>query len=134
MLKTIETKKTTKHIHILPSLREVNRMSAITLKPTIYSECQTVDQVLYKLEHYPKQCTNTPEVFDGFGIEFILFDGPDYGQMVGMLSEFYDTECVHEFFIKTRDGGIIKVERLKNGDFVAIEALDKNNFQLVAEA
>ena len=122
----------TAKIYIFPDQRIANN-AAVILKPTSYSECQTIQQIIDKLTKYPEQCCNTPQIFDGLGVEFVPFHDSDPDQSVGLLSEFYETEHVHNFFVKTNNGGIMAIERLINGQFVVTEAFDENNKVLVSE-
>ncbi len=82
----------------------------IHLKPAVYSDAQTVDEIAKKLEVYPEQRIGTDEAMAGKTIEFITFDGPDFGQPVGSLSEWVQSHKVLLFKVSTRDGDDIVIE------------------------
>jgi hypothetical protein len=87
------------------------------LKPAVYSKAQTVEKIVRKITKYPKQICNTPEAFKGFVIEFIFNDGPDFGQPVGSLPEYYSYTHDTTFIIHTRFGGTVRVVRNDAGDW-----------------
>ena len=82
----------------------------IELKPAIYSMSQTVDAIIEKIKAYPEQLMNTREAMKGLTIEFILYDGSDYGQPVGSLSEWVQSHKILLFHVRTRDGDDIIIE------------------------
>ena len=83
----------------------------VELKPAIFSKSQTVVQISQKLLEYPEQRNNTPQALKGLTIEFIDFDGPDYGQPVGTLLAAVSND-ISLFMIKARDGGQVLVEKV----------------------
>lgn len=95
-----------------------NRPVSTVLKPAVYSKAQRTAQIVSKILAYPEQICNTPQAFKGLVIEFIENDGPDYGQPVGSLPEFYDVTHSDSFMIKTRSGGAVRVIRQPDGKFV----------------
>ena len=101
----------------------------IELKPAIYSTAQTVDAIIKKLEAYPEQLTNTKEALSGKSIEFVSFDGPEYGQPVGTLSEWVAAHGINLFLVRTRDGNDILIEAIHNNPtkFIVHKENEKNN-------
>lgn len=89
------------------------------LKPAVYSKAQTVARIVKKITKYPEQVCNTPEAFKGLVIEFIEFRGPDFGQPVGSLPEYFNVTKFKTYIIRTRHGGEVKVVRSDDGKFTA---------------
>jgi len=95
-------------------------IKTLELKPAIYSKAQTVTKVAEKLGKDPKQVCNTPPVWKGLVMEFILQKGPDYGQPVGTLDDYYRSFKIDLFIIHDRKGSKITVARSENGDFKVV--------------
>ena len=112
------------HIHFL-LYRIGYNMKIINLKPAIFSKSQTVADISQKIIEYPEQRNNTPKALDGLTIEFVDYDGPDYGQPVGTLSEIAEVSKANSFVINTRDGDSMVVEKIDN-KFYVLGALFEN--------
>jgi len=82
----------------------------IHLKPACYSKVQTIDDIINVIDAYPEQLCDVEKGEKGLIIEFISFDGPDYGQPVGTLSELVKEYNVSLFKVSTRDGDDIIIE------------------------
>jgi hypothetical protein len=86
-------------------------MNNMNLKPAVYSKAQFLADIIQKLLIYPRQVCNSPEAFKGLVIEFVMKDGPEYGQPVGSLPEFFEHTHNETFVIHTRFGGSVRVTK-----------------------
>ena len=90
-------------------------ITILDLKPAIFSKATNVAIFRTKLAKAPKQVPNSKEAFEGHVMEFILNDGPDFGQPVGTLFEFVqELPDVDIFVIHFRNGDSTIV--VKNGN------------------
>jgi len=84
----------------------------LDLKPAIFSKAKDVSIFRRKLAKAPKQVPNSDEAFKGHVMEFILNDGPDFGQPVGTLFEFVqEFPDVNIFVIHFRNGVVINIAK-----------------------
>ena len=93
------------------------KLTTLVLKPVIYSKAQTVEKIAKKLQQDPKQVCNSEAAFKGLVMEFIMAEGPDYGQPVGTLDEYYTHTKATVFYIHDRKGGKIVITRTNDGNF-----------------
>lgn len=116
---------------LIPSQLRYIEKGSKPLQPVSYSASQTAIEICQKIYEYPEQRSNTQQAFEGKVIDFISIN--EHCPLPATLSEFADIERVNHFFITTRAGGFIKVERLKSGKFIVIEAFDEQNQHLIGE-
>jgi len=98
-------------------------MKTLVLKPVIYSKAKNVGAITKKLLKDPKQVCNTPAAFKGLVMEFILATGPDYGQPVGSLDEYYTQYKANRFILVDRQQELIYVKRTSEGNFIRVDLL-----------
>jgi hypothetical protein len=105
----------------IPEYLRPEMIGGLTLKPSITCPVQTVATIAEKVHVYPKQ-----EIRNFGALTFADKTEPDDDRQISnTLVELYAMEHVNHFFVYTKGKGMVVIERLVNGDFVAIDSFEE---------